>query len=633
MNPIPNKSLVRKITVESIVLIFCAFILVLVANYWHAYTQAKSTHKQQLARQLTLLSESLEGPLWALDDHTITLIGDAYMAGADVVGLEIVSLHDGKILYHKQSPANSEVIHGRQDILHKGQVIGNAALGLSGAYYTATLSRLLAFSIILVIVIAASLTLMMRRLFKEHLVKPLESLGGWTERLAYGDYGGAPPAFELKEFYSLANKFSNMSEKIRSREESLLASERRFRRLFENTEVSIWNEDISEVVTILDKIREDGVTDLRQFLADNSDVAWEMVAKVKVIQVNEATLKLFRAKSEEEMLFQIDKTFGAGTFDVFVEELCAIWDNQKSFRSEIAFRTLDGQDIDAIISFQVPETREGFSSLPVTIIDITERKKTEMELARYRDHLELLVEDQTRKLQEAQSELVQRERLATLGKLTATVSHELRNPLGTLQTALFSIHNCLVQKETHQATRSFELAERSIDRCVNIIEELNSYARVKGLNVTEAAVDEWLAGVFREQALPAEVECEMNFSSGILASFDQEKMRQVVTNLMTNAIHSLQDDRSHGKRLKVSTFRLDGGYGIQVSDNGIGMSQETREKVFEPLFSTKGFGVGLGMVIVKNIVEQHSGQIDIESQPGEGTTVTLRLPSNLPEQP
>ena len=262
--------------------------------------------------------------------------------------------------------------------------------------------------------------------------------------------------------------------------------------------------------------------------------------------------------------------------------------------------------------------------------EVETRKQAETELVVYQDKLELLVEDRTHKLEETHLALIQSERLATLGKLTATVSHELRNPLGTIQSALFSIEDSLKCNEPQKASRSLELAERSINRCVNIIEELNSYARVKGLDLAEVALDDWLGTVMSEQSLPEGILVDLNLASGLRAFFDQEKLRQVMVNLINNAVHALEDKHSNGKHLRIATCLLDDEYEIRVHDNGIGMPDEVKEKIFEPLFSTKGFGVGLGMVIVKNIVEQHRGEISVESKQGQGTTVMLRMPINRP---
>ena len=108
---------------------------------------------------------------------------------------------------------------------------------------------------------------------------------------------------------------------------------------------------------------------------------------------------------------------------------------------------------------------------------------------------------------------------------------------------------------------------------------------------------------------------------------DRDKLQQAVVNLITNAVHALVDERSTGKQILVSTHDLKDHFEIRISDNGVGMSDETRQQIFEPLYSTKEFGVGLGMVITKSIIEQHRGVIFIESEEGRGTTVVFRLPS------
>jgi signal transduction histidine kinase len=345
----------------------------------------------------------------------------------------------------------------------------------------------------------------------------------------------------------------------------------------------------------MDELRKEGVKDLRQHIKENPQVAWDMAAMVKVLHVNEATLKLFGAKSHDEILGQVDRTFGPDSINVLIEEVCAIWDKKKFFRAEASYRSLGGKAIDAIISFMIPDTPEGFKSLPVSIIDITELKKVEAELVNYRNRLEILVDEKTFELKKAQSELLQRERLVTMGELTATVSHELRNPLGTIQSALFSIQNFMQMDDPDLVGRAVKLAERNIARCVTIIEELNYYARVKELNIAEESVDDWLKDTLTDIRIPEDVRCETNLACDVLATFDQEKLRQVINNLVLNSLHALQGEGLDKKILQISTRTLDSEYEIAIRDTGTGIPRAIIKNIFEPLFSTKDFGVGLGI--------------------------------------
>jgi signal transduction histidine kinase len=260
------------------------------------------------------------------------------------------------------------------------------------------------------------------------------------------------------------------------------------------------------------------------------------------------------------------------------------------------------------------------------IPSLLKAQEAEEELEKYKDNLELLVIERTQELEETQAELLQKERLATLGQLTATVSHELRNPLGTIQSALFSIEESLEDKEPQRANRPLELADRSINRCVRIIEELTNYARVKDLRLSERPVDDWLKSLVDANKMPEGISVELDLRSGVQAQFDEDKLQQVIINLIDNAIHALEPNPPKDKSLRILSKPLNGMYEIQIIDNGIGIASEIKDKIFEPLFSTKDFGIGLGMVIVENLIKQHHGTIQVDSNEGEGTTVTLCLP-------
>ena len=267
------------------------------------------------------------------------------------------------------------------------------------------------------------------------------------------------------------------------------------------------------------------------------------------------------------------------------------------------------------------------------IRDITERKNTELELDQYAHQLESKVDERTKELRDTQNELVRKERLATLGQLTATVSHELRNPLGAMRPSMFVIEKSS-DKNDERVQKAIERVDRNIDRCDNIIDELLDFTRITELNLRPVRVDEWLNSVIDEQIIPEGLHIEKDFSLKELElNIDTDRLRRAVINVFENGCHSMMDDSkqlvsTERTKISIDTHINDVRVEIIVSDVGSGISKEVLNKIYEPLFSTKGFGVGLGMPTVKQIMEQHGGGIEINSEKSKGTQVTLWLPLN-----
>jgi signal transduction histidine kinase/DNA-binding LacI/PurR family transcriptional regulator len=264
--------------------------------------------------------------------------------------------------------------------------------------------------------------------------------------------------------------------------------------------------------------------------------------------------------------------------------------------------------------------------------EIAEHERTEKELQRYRDRLEDLVAERTRELEEAQAELVRQERLSALGQLTATVAHEIRNPLGTVRTAVFSVGDAIERDEMHRVERALHLAERNIVRCDGIITELLDYTRDQVLQTSPTQIDTWLNGLLNEaleqRAIPESITLVTEFHSGAKVLIDSERFRRVIVNVLNNAVDAMREKGPFERKnqLTVSTQVIDGRLEIVISDTGCGIPDENMDRIFEPLFSTKSFGVGLGLSIVKSIMEQHGGGVEIDTQVGVGTSVALWLP-------
>ena len=236
-------------------------------------------------------------------------------------------------------------------------------------------------------------------------------------------------------------------------------------------------------------------------------------------------------------------------------------------------------------------------------------------------------------LREAQEALLRRERLATLGQLTATVSHELRNPLGVIRTSAFILRDGL-KEEMPRARRALERIERSVVRCDRIIDEMLDFTRISDLEPEPTALDDWLAGVIEEQPLPTGIVLRQELQlPDLTVAVDRDRLRRAVINVFDNACQAMlgagESKTEPAERLlTVRTRQCDGRIEVMFEDQGPGIAPDVYERIFEPLYSTKGFGVGLGLPVVKQIMEQHGGGIEIETEEGRGTTVCLWLDRN-----
>jgi len=257
--------------------------------------------------------------------------------------------------------------------------------------------------------------------------------------------------------------------------------------------------------------------------------------------------------------------------------------------------------------------------------DVTSEIAVELELARR-------VEERTAELRKAQSDLLRNERLSTLGQLTATVAHELRNPLSAIRNTVFALKETVANAGL-SLDRPLSRVERNIQRCDRIITDLLDFTRLRSLNRSKLEADAWLEEVLNEQRLPEGIELKRALGArGYRLSFDPERLRRVVINLIENAAQAMTDAAAPERWISVTSRTAGDAWEVAIEDTGPGIPPDVLAKVFEPLFSTKSFGTGLGLPTVRQIVEQHGGKVEIISTPGHGTRVVVRLPNQVTEE-
>jgi signal transduction histidine kinase len=248
--------------------------------------------------------------------------------------------------------------------------------------------------------------------------------------------------------------------------------------------------------------------------------------------------------------------------------------------------------------------------------------------------LALTFQDMTRKLADSQEKLRRQERLASLGRMAATVSHELRNPLGVVRASIFSVKERTLGKGL-ALERAIARMERSIDRCVDIIGDLLDFARVRDLAREDVAVDRWLADLLADYKLPQGVKLRSQLDCDAHISVDRDRMERAIANLLDNAVQALTDPNwrrpdDATAEIVVSSRMAGPLVEIVIADSGPGIDAAVQPRIFDPLFTTKNFGVGLGLPLVRQILLQHGGTVEVVGT-DTGATAVVRLPTRLSE--
>jgi signal transduction histidine kinase len=266
-----------------------------------------------------------------------------------------------------------------------------------------------------------------------------------------------------------------------------------------------------------------------------------------------------------------------------------------------------------------------FLVVRLTRSTIGRMKAAEEKLRLLNESLEQKVEERTRELMAAQEELLRREKLAMLNIVAGNVGNELRNPLGVMSNAVFFLENRLSAAD--ELVREYlEIIRKEIGVAQRVLSDFSDFFRTRTPRVQALPVEELinrgLAGYIVPESVTVSVELP---ETGAMLKVDPGQMQQVFRSLIDNAVQAMPN----GGVLRVSTRRApDPGFiAISVTDGGGGIALEHREKIFEPLFSTRSRGIGLGLPIAKNLVEANAGRIKVESEPGQGTTFTVVLPA------
>ena len=424
-------------------------------------------------------------------------------------------------------------------------------------------------------------------------------------------------------------------------EAALRQSEERYRSLFENSPISLWEEDHSRILTFLQTLRDKGLTDLRAYFGRNPEALGRSRALIRVLDVNAATLSLFRAPSKPVLLERLPDIFGPAADGAMLETALAFAEGRRTLTVERELRTLAGDAVHLFMSLSVaPGCEETLSRVLVSYLDVTDRVRAQQ-----------AAEDRRR-------QLVQADKMISLGVLTAGVAHEINNPNN------FIMLNAPLLGEAWASARpildeyaaengDFNMAglpwsdirdhlpalcagiSEGSERIMRIVQSLKDFARDEppetkldlDVNAVLKAALMLCANITRKSTRRLSV----NYGDDLPPIYGNfQQLEQVFLNLIHNACQAL----SGPDRAIAIVTEHDGQQGvviIEVCDEGEGIAPGRLDRIRDPFFTTRRDigGVGLGVSISAQIVHEHGGTLEYVSEVGRGTTARVVLPTKL----
>ncbi|MDE1975971.1 MAG: HAMP domain-containing protein [Elusimicrobia bacterium] len=276
---------------------------------------------------------------------------------------------------------------------------------------------------------------------------------------------------------------------------------------------------------------------------------------------------------------------------------------------------------------EIGDLAQTFSTMSESLREKTgELINAKQELEKSARILETRVEARTRELKAAQDELIKKERLAAVGQMASVVGHEIRNPLAVINNSVYFLKTKLAQvlQGDPKLSKHVKIIESEIQQANGIINEILTYSRSRDLKPERVALNTWLEDVLSVYPFPPHIRVDKVFcAENPPVDIDTTEMQQAIRNIIGNAIEVMP--ASGAIRARTTMSGRD-AVCLELADSGPGMPRDVLDKIFTPFFTTKARGTGLGLAVVRKVMDRHKGRVEVESEAGRGTTFRLYLP-------
>jgi signal transduction histidine kinase len=405
---------------------------------------------------------------------------------------------------------------------------------------------------------------------------------------------------------AIAMENARIVENLHKTQLQLRQSETYLQSLFEETPVSLCEEDFSAVKNLLDEMTNQGVKDLGRHLREHPELVAKCAGQIQVTRINKATMELFEANNKDELLTSPNLIFTEENLEVFGEKLICLATGDDKTRVQGTRRTLTGKEIEVLVNWSVlPGYEESWEKIIVSMIDVTR----EREIDRMKN------------------------------EFVSIAAHELRTPLATL----LGYTELVQMKEFDQLGK--KMKQECLDNIHNqgmsleqLIDDLLDVGRIESgrcmqIQKSHVKFPEFLVKICKNhQHETTKHSIQMDLPDhDMWILIDPGRMTQVLDNLLSNAIKY----SPVGGVIKVTGKILSNSLSVSISDSGVGMTEQQCQRIFDKFYradtsNTAVRGLGLGMNIAKSIIEAHGGTIRVESIEQKGTMVHFTIPVESP---
>jgi len=426
----------------------------------------------------------------------------------------------------------------------------------------------------------------------------------------------------------------------------LTLSEERFKRLFEDSPISLWEEDFSTTKRMLDQLAEKGETDIENYLLTHPEFVAECAQQVKILDVNKATLLYMEVDNKEAIINNVKEVFSASALNDFAKELITFYQGKLRYETESEHITFKGNKINVSITVKILNGYEKtWSKVIVSLINISDLRKTTQQLKH--QEIQLIQQNEVLKginleLKKAKTKAEESDKLKTA--FLSNMSHEIRTPMNGIVGFTDLLKDRTLTDEENK--RYLSIIEENSQQLLRIISDIIDISKIEAsqLNITQDNIDIkhlfiqlheiFTLRIKRFSKLKLEIHYSIHpdLPTDLCISSDITRLRQVLTNLLENAVKFTEEGSIE---FGVCPVKEKGHLLFYVKDSGVGIKQERVAQIFERFFREEERfganlgGTGLGLSIAKNLVELLGGKISVESKPDVGSTFFFTHPYNL----